>query len=249
MRLRVLLLFIAAAILCSGQQPTNDRDISWKELVPNILDDQKSVWSFPGRLAQGHYLIPAAAFGVTATALAAAADPPEEHYFRNTTAFNGFNRALSSTATSAAILAAPLALYGTGLIRRDSKMTHTALLAGEAVADVEIITEVLKPAVGRWRPSSLRPNANFADTFAEGGNRFSSAHNSFPSGHSIAAFAIATVVSRRYGHQHRWVPVLAYGAAAVIGFSRLPLSAHYASDVFVSGVLGYSISRFAVLRN
>lgn len=246
---RLLLLLIIAAILCPAQQTANDRDISWKKLARNILEDQKSICTFPSRLAEPHYLVPAAAFAVAAFALTAGADPPVAHYFRNTTAFAGLNHSLSSTATGAAVVATPLALYAAGLIRKDSKMTNTALLAGEAVADVEIVTEILKPAVARWRPSSLPPNANFADTFAEGGSRFSSAHNSFPSGHSMIAFAVATVVSRRYGRQHRWVPILAYGAAAAIGFSRLSLSSHYTSDVFVGAVLGYSISRFAVLRN
>jgi len=41
---------------------------------------------------------------------------------------------------------------------------------------------------------------------------------------------------------------VAYGAAAAVGFSRMTLSAHYASDVFVGAALGYSISRFAVLH-
>jgi serine/threonine protein kinase len=40
---------------------------------------------------------------------------------------------------------------------------------------------------------------------------------------------VATVISRRYGQHHRWVPILAYGGAAAIGFSRLTLSAHYTS--------------------
>jgi membrane-associated phospholipid phosphatase len=72
-------------------------------------------------------------------------------------------------------------------------------------------------------------------------------HGSFPSGHTIAAFSIATVVARRYGN-HRWVPYAAYGMAALVGFSRLSLSAHFLSDVFMGGALGYSISRFTVLR-
>jgi membrane-associated phospholipid phosphatase len=212
-------------------------------------DDQKSIWSFPGRLAKGKYLIPTAAFVVTGTGLAVGADMPTARYFRNTTAFNSYGRALPSAGTSAAIVAAPLALYGAGLLRKDSKMTSTALLAREAVANAEILTEVFKPAVSRWRPTSLPPNGNFADTFAEGGDRFSSARNSFPSGHTITAFAVATVISRRYGREDRWVPILAYGGAAAIGFSRLTLSAHYTSDVFVGAALGYSISRFGVLRN
>jgi hypothetical protein len=36
--------------------------------------------------------------------------------------------------------------------------------------------------------------------------------------------------------------------AALVGFSRLTLSAHFVSDVFVGGALGYSVSRFAVLQ-
>jgi membrane-associated phospholipid phosphatase len=55
------------------------------------------------------------------------------------------------------------------------------------------------------------------------------------------------VIARRYGN-HRWVPYAAYGAAALVGFSRLTLSAHFLSDVFLGGALGYSISHFAVLR-
>jgi membrane-associated phospholipid phosphatase len=243
-------LLLAAAIDGRAQQQTPiDRDVSVKRLVPNIFKDQKSIWSFPGRVAKGKDLIPTAAFVVIGTALVAGADPPAAHYFRNTTAFHSYNRALPGTATSAGILAVPLALYGAGLIRKDSKMTKTALLAGEAVADAEIVTEVLKPAAARWRPSSLPPNGNFADTFEEGGNRFSSAHNSFSSGHTITAFAVATVLSRRYGRQHRWVPIVAYAGAAAIGFSRLTLSAHYISDVFAGAVFGYSISRFAVLQH
>jgi hypothetical protein len=63
------------------------------------------------------------------------------------------------------------------------------------------------------------------------------------------AHAVATVISRRYGRHHRWIPILAYGTSAAIGFSRLTLSAHYTSDVFVGAVFGYSISRFAVLHD
>jgi membrane-associated phospholipid phosphatase len=251
MRFRLVASVILAASLCLAQrQPTaDDRDISLKKLVPNIVEDQKVIWSFPRKLAERRNFIPAAAFLVAGTALVVGADPPVARYFRNTNAFNGFNRTLPGTATSVAILAAPLALYSAGLIRKDSKMTRTALLAGEAVADAEILTEVFKPAVSRWRPSSLSSGGNFADTFAEGGNRFSSARDSFPSGHTITAFAVATVISRRYGRHRRWVPILAYGGAAAIGFSRLTLSAHYTSDVFVGAALGYSISRFAVLHD
>jgi len=46
-----------------------DRDISWKKLVPNILEDQKSIWSFPHKLSERSNLIPAVAFVAAGTAL------------------------------------------------------------------------------------------------------------------------------------------------------------------------------------
>ena len=59
---------------------------------------------------------------------------------------------------------------------------------------------------------------------------------------------MATVVSYRY-RRHRWVPLLAYGAATVVGLSRLSTSAHFPSDIFLGSTLGYAIARFDVLRN
>ncbi len=69
--------------------------------------------------------------------------------------------------------------------------------------------------------------------------------SSFPSGHTLAAFTAATVLSRpgdRAGN------ALLYTAAGLIGVSRIHLRAHHASDV-VGGVvigtaLGLAVKRF-----
>ena len=120
-------------------------------------------------------------------------------------------------------------------------MQQTALLAGEAAIDTEILAKVLKETTRRIRPSEFGPNRNFGDSFYEGTG------SSMPSGHAIVAFGVATVIARRYGN-HKWVPYVSYGAAALIGFSRVTQSAHYISDVFIGSALGYSVGRFAVLR-
>jgi hypothetical protein len=76
-----------------------------------------------------------------------------------------FNHIFSSNATSyAAFAAVPAAIYATGFFRKDSKMKNTALLAGEAVADVEIVTETFKTASNRLRPSAVPPRGNYSDT-------------------------------------------------------------------------------------
>lgn len=220
--------------------------VSWKLLAPNILDDQRRIWSFPVQLAQGRDWIPTAAF-LGATAGLIALDPTEASYFRGNSLFRGFNNVFTSNATAIGTILAPVSLYAAGWVRKDSKMEQTALFAGEAVADSEIVATVLKDATRRVRPAAFPSQGNLSDSWFESRGSVVSGSGGFPSGHTIAAFSIATVVARRYGN-HRWVPYAAYGLAAVVGFSRLSLSAHFLSDVFVGDALGYSISRFSVLR-
>ena len=176
-----------------------------------------------------------------------ALDPTEAAYFRRTRTFHGFNNIFTGNATSLGMFAAPASLYATGLVRRNSKMQRTALLAGEAVGDAEVVTTVLKDATRRLRPAGIPAGGNYSDTWFESGGSLFRGSGSFPSGHTIAAFSVATVIARRYGN-HRWVPYAAYGMAALVGFSRLSLLSHFSSDVFMGGALGYSISRFVVLR-
>jgi len=171
----------------------------------------------------------------------------EAAYFHRTPTFQGFNNIFTGNATAIGTIATPVSLYAIGLIRRDSKMQRTGLLVGEAVADAEILTTVLKDATSRVRPAGIRAGGNFSDTWFESSGSLLRGNGSFPSGHTIAAFSVATVIARRYGN-HRWVPYAAYGMAAVVGFSRLSLSSHFLSDVFMGGALGYSINRFTVLR-
>jgi membrane-associated phospholipid phosphatase len=226
--------------------PAAERPVSWRRLLPNLIADQERIWSFPARLVQGQSWIPTAAvLGTTAGLIAL--DPTEAAYFHRTGTFHGFNGIFTGNATIVGTIAAPVSLYAAGLIRKDAKMQRTALFAGEAVADAEILTTVLKGATDRLRPSSIPAGGNYSDSWFEGKGSFFGRGGSFPSGHAIAAFSVATVVARRY-RNHRWAPYAAYGLAAAVGFSRLSLSAHFLSDVFMGGALGYSISRFAVLR-
>jgi len=230
----------------SAPPPAYERPISWKLLLPNLIHDQARIWSFPARLGRGHAWIPTAAV-LGATAALVALDPAEAAYFHRTRAFQGFNKIFTGNATSLGTIAAPVSLYAIGLIRRDSKMQRTALLAGEAVGDAEALTTVWKDATRRLRPAGIPVGGNYSDTWFDSGGSFLRGAGSFPSGHTIAAFAVATVVARRYG-SHRWVPYAAYGMAALVGFSRISLLAHFTSDVLMGGALGYSISRFTVLR-
>jgi len=133
------------------------------------------------------------------------------------------------------------------MIRKDSYAKETALLAGEAVANAQILSLVMHTAGRRVRPRNLPIDSNYRDTWFRNKVSLVRGSGSFPSGHALTSFAVATVISRRYP-QHRWIPYVAYGLAGILSFSRVTSSDHYGSDVFFGAAAGYSISRFSVLR-
>ncbi len=238
----------AAAVPLAAQAPaapqTLDRDVSWKQMLPNIVADQAHIWTFPAKLVRGEDILPTAIV-LGGTAAFVASDPSSGRYFRRTNSFSGFNNVFTSNATAIGTAVVPAAFYAVGLARHDTYAQHTALFVGEAVADSEILTTVFKTSTRRLRPSTFAPNTPMGDTWFESPGSVLG-RGSFTSGHSIAAFSVATVFARRYPH-HRWVPYVAYGLAATVAFSRVTRSAHFPSDVFLGGALGYSISRFTVL--
>jgi membrane-associated phospholipid phosphatase len=225
-------------------EPAYERPVSWKMLYRNVLSDQKQIWTFPARLIHGQYLAPTAAVLGTTAGLYFL-DNKEAAYFRNTKTFDGFRYVFNGNATSIGMGVVSASMYAIGRLRKDSKMQRTALLAGEAMIDTAIVQTVLKDATMRLRPVRY-PATGWFQT-ASSPTAYIRGNGSFPSGHSIEAFAVATIIAKRYGN-HKWVPYVAYGLATVVGFSRLTLNVHYLSDVAMGGALGYSISRFTVLR-
>lgn len=60
--------------------------------------------------------------------------------------------------------------------------------------------------------------------------------NSFPSGHTSAAFAF--VFALLFGVKKRWLQVLLVAGAALMGCSRLYVGVHYPTDVLAGCVVG-----------
>lgn len=223
-----------------------ERPINWRTLVPDIARDQKPVWTFPASLARGQHWGPTLALGAIFGGLVAL-DPHDSPYFRNNAStYSSFNRAFSTTHTEVAMAIVPASLYALGYVRKDSYATHTSLLAVEAVADSAFLGWITNSATGRMRPEAIPPGGSYSDTWFKTYHPVLRAGGSFPSEHALAAFSIATIFARRYS-RHRWVPWVAYGAATLVGFSRVSLQKHFPSDVFAGAALGYVISRFVVM--
>jgi len=223
-----------------------ERETTWRSLPGDFLQDQKAIWSFPAQLAKGHHWAPALAI-TGATAGLIVADPHVMPYFRSHQKnLDDVNDAFDSLITTAEVIAVPTSLLIAGYARQDSYQVSTALLAGEAYADTAVVDLALKAVTRRMRPSDVPPGASFEDTFFSGG-KSPFKGSSFPSGHAAGVFSVATVVATRY-QNHRWVPWLGYSFATAISFSRVTTMSHFPSDVFLGAALGYTITRYQVLR-
>ncbi|HEY3284435.1 MAG TPA: phosphatase PAP2 family protein [Armatimonadota bacterium] len=95
---------------------------------------------------------------------------------------------------------------------------HAARTADSVITSV-LVSELLKTITHEKRPN--------------GGN-----HQSFPSGHATAAFAVAAMQS----HYHPGQAPFWYLGAALIGWSRVRLKDHYWHDVVAGAALGYATS-------
>jgi membrane-associated phospholipid phosphatase len=102
------------------------------------------------------------------------------------------------------------------------------------------LTYVLKGVNGRARPFVSKVNKPTVYRFLMGfGN---GERQSFPSGHSTAAFAAAAAVTAETGTWwpgSTWVigPVM-YGGATMVGLSRMYHNMHWASDVVMGAAIG-----------
>jgi membrane-associated phospholipid phosphatase len=93
-----------------------------------------------------------------------------------------------------------------------------------------LVGEVIKWAVGRGRPFVGGDGNVFHFTHFAG----TQAYSSFPSGHSITAFALAFAVSAVWPRAR--IPMMVY--ALVILATRLVLLAHHPSDVVAGALIG-----------
>jgi hypothetical protein len=120
------------------------------------------------------------------------------------------------------------AAMATYLLGRASHNTRVATIGAELVRAqiiTETLTEGLKVSVNRTRPDGT--------------------HLSFPSGHTAASFATASVLQRELGWK---VGMAAYAFAGYVGVSRMSENKHFASDVAFGAAIGILAGRAVTIR-
>jgi membrane-associated phospholipid phosphatase len=138
-------------------------------------------------------------------------------------------------------------LYVAGVATRKAGIADVGWHTLEALAVSTQVTTGLKGLFGRARPYASGGDARDFDLgggFGEGDRR------SLPSGHTSAAFTLASVVAEETSHRwpraSRVVAPLAYLTATSVGLARMYNDKHWASDVALGAAIGTLSGRIIV---
>jgi hypothetical protein len=210
--------------------PSEKRPSLEHEFFKNILKDQGAIWSSPIHLrkADAQWAIP---LGLSTAALIATDNRTagEIGEFHDQIQLSHNISYLGSSYGTGAIAAA---FYVIGRTKGNYRARETGILGAEAVIDSGLVYNAVKVVVERRRPLSVvRPG----DFFERG--------TSFPSGHSAAAWSLATVVANEY-HDRRAVQITAYALATAVSISRFTGRNHFLSDVLIGSAIGYGIGHY-----
>lgn len=134
------------------------------------------------------------------------------------------------------------ATYLVGTILKNKKLKKASVLAFSSLLISGVLVQGLKQVFGRVRPYKAQDQWEF-----HGPGIRSSTYNSFPSGHTTAAFAVAASISTVYDSP--LVKILAYSAATLTGLSRIHDNKHWMSDVFMGAILGTVTGMFVTKRH
>ena len=150
-----------------------------------------------------------------------------------TTAGVDFNIFVTNTAPYLSV-GTPIIMFGVGLLVHNSDLQDKGLQTGIAVGATIVETYALKKIFDRPRPFVMHPELMPITLEADA---------SFPSGHTSAAFSLATSLSLNYPKWYIIAPSFLWASAT--GYSRMYMGVHYPTDVLAGAVLGAGTSWLA----
>ena len=204
---------------------------SFKGFVDRFMQDQKSIWTSPAhiRAKDAKWLLPLTA----ATFLAFKKDQQISNRLATYPSLQKNSLRFSEIGGPLPTFGAAGALLALGKFNGNDRMTETGFRGLQAVGYANVVMHVIKPLTDRKRP-------------ADGGNGgFWTGGESFPSGHAMQTWALATVIANEY-HDKPLIKFGMYGLASAVSFSRMSGQRHYASDVLIGSAIGYLIGKFVM---
>jgi hypothetical protein len=213
----------------SSSQPQNqtaesDRQGLVMRSLRRTLKDQKELYRAPFK--PSNFKWDALVLGGTAALLAT-----DRHIEKHIgTAHQSVYQASSNVAIAG--LGATLGgVYLWGIKGNHAHAKETGALELETLVNTFLIYTPMQLLAARQRPDEGNGNGNFW--------KHHNINTSFPGGHAMFTFAMATVVSHEY--KQKWVQALAYSAATIVTVSRFMARDHWSSDMFAGAALGIGI--------
>jgi membrane-associated phospholipid phosphatase len=139
------------------------------------------------------------------------------------------------------ISVATAAIYIYGLSAKNENTRMLGLKLAESTLYASAITGIVKVLFGRGRPYLNEGNTEFS-LF-----NFTQDRTSFPSGHTMLAFAFSIVIANEYNNffwKLGW-----YAAASLVGGARIYHNMHWLSDVMLGAAIGYFVGDFVNKSN
>src|SRR5438067_264978 len=200
-----------------------------KKLVLNIVLDQKDIFTSPFHINSENALeclVPTAAIGALIPA-----DTHIANAFENSRGQVRWGGRISNIGASYTLIPIVAGSYFYGAWRNNPKGREIGVLGTESLLDSLIVAGVLKEVFRRNRPDEKNPG-----DFWGGGT-------SFPSGHAIQIWTIASLLDHEFKHK-KIVGITAYSLAGIVSAARIAAQKHFSSDVVAGGTIGWFIGRY-----
>lgn len=194
-----------------------------------VLHDQKAIWTSPFHTSKSDIKWWAIFGGATAAFIAT--DHWTVKQLPNSSAQVSVSNWASRFGSAYSLIPISAGFYFIGTKTHDERFRETGLIAFETLVDVNLVAEAVKLVADRARPLESDGHGHFEDST---NGRWNS---SFPSGHAINTWALASVVAHEYPKPA--VYVIAYGLATTVSLARVGARKHFPGDVVAGGALGW----------
>jgi len=211
----------------------------FRRMPKYVLVDQKAIWTSPFHTAKKDikwWLI----FG-GATGALIATDKYAARNMPNTSVQQHLGTDLSAIGAAYTLIPISAGFYFIGSAKGSEHFRETGMLCFETLIDTTVVETIVKAATDRARPLEGNGKGGFWESTGSPWNA------SFPSGHAINTFGMASIFAHEYPHK-TWLKVLIYAYAGTVVGARLAARRHFPSDVVVGGAMGWFIGDYVYAK-
>ncbi len=200
-----------------------------------IIRDQVSIWSSPFHTSKSDAKWWALWGGATGALIAT--DKWTVKQLPNTSGQRRIGTYTSNLGAAYSLVPISASFYFLGSAFKNERFRETGMLGFETLIDTTIVETVIKAATHRARPLESDGKGHFWDKQGSIWNA------SFPSGHAINTFALASIFAHQYRHQII-VPITAYSLAGLVVGARVAAQRHFPGDVVAGAAMGWFIGDY-----